>query len=47
MQQIIEAAWENRELLKDEKTQTTIREVIELLIKVNCVLLSQMATNGK
>ena len=33
MQQIIEAAWENRELLKEEKTQATIREVIELLDK--------------
>ena len=33
MQQLIEAAWENRELLKENKTQTTIREVIELLDK--------------
>ena len=33
MQQIIEAAWENRELLKEEKIQATIREVIELLDK--------------
>jgi 2,3,4,5-tetrahydropyridine-2-carboxylate N-succinyltransferase len=33
MQQIIEAAWKNRELLKEEKTQVTIREVIELLDK--------------
>ena len=33
MQQIIEAAWENRELLKEEKTITTIREVIEHLDK--------------
>ena len=33
MQSIIEAAWENRELLKDEKTIKTIREVIELLDK--------------
>ncbi|MGZ4049540.1 MAG: 2,3,4,5-tetrahydropyridine-2,6-dicarboxylate N-succinyltransferase, partial [Bacteroidia bacterium] len=33
MQQIIEAAWENRELLKDEKTQNTIREVVEQLDK--------------
>ena len=33
MQQIIEAAWENRELLKDEKTLTTIRNVIEQLDK--------------
>lgn len=33
MQQIIEAAWENRELLKEEHTQNTIREVIEQLDK--------------
>src|SRR6218665_101907 len=33
MQEIIEAAWENRELLKDEKTLAAIREVIELLDK--------------
>src|SRR3954464_6070988 len=33
MQQLIEAAWENRELLKEEKTQQTIREVIEQLDK--------------
>lgn len=33
MQQLIEAAWENRELLKENKTQATIREVIELLDK--------------
>lgn len=33
MQKIIEAAWENRELLKDSKTQDTIREVIEQLDK--------------
>ncbi|OFY88009.1 MAG: 2,3,4,5-tetrahydropyridine-2,6-dicarboxylate N-succinyltransferase [Bacteroidetes bacterium RIFCSPLOWO2_12_FULL_35_15] len=33
MQQLIEAAWENRELLKENKTQTTIREVIEQLDK--------------
>ena len=31
--QIIEAAWENRELLKDEKTLVTIRNVIEQLDK--------------
>ena len=33
MQKIIEAAWDNRELLKDAATQNTIREVIELLDK--------------
>ncbi len=31
MQQIIEAAWDNRELLKEEKTQQAIRSVIERL----------------
>ena len=33
IQQIIENAWENRELLKDESTQSTIRNVIDLLDK--------------
>ena len=33
MQKIIEAAWENRELLKDQNTQNTIREVIDQLDK--------------
>ncbi len=31
MQAIIEAAWNNRELLKDKKTLTTIHEIIEML----------------
>ena len=31
IQQIIENAWENRELLKQENTQNTIRKVIDLL----------------
>jgi len=35
MRNTIEAAWENRELLKEESTQNTIREVIELLDKGN------------
>lgn len=35
MQTIIEAAWNNRELLKDEKTIKTIREVIDMLDKGN------------
>ena len=30
---IIESAWENRDLLRDEKTQSVIREVIDLLDK--------------
>ncbi len=33
LQQIIESAWENRELLKEAATQAAIREVIELLDK--------------
>lgn len=33
LQQIIEAAWDNRELLKEEKTTTAIRTVIDLLDK--------------
>ena len=33
MQQVIESAWNNRELLKETSTQNTIREVIELLDK--------------
>ena len=33
MQSIIEAAWTNRELLKDKKTLNTINEIIELLDK--------------
>ena len=32
-QQIIESAWDNRDLLKNEDTQKTIREVIDLLDK--------------
>ena len=33
MQQIIEKAWSNRALLKEENVQETIREVISLLDK--------------
>lgn len=33
MKELIEAAWENRYLLKEEKTQQTIRTIIELLDK--------------
>lgn len=33
MQETIEAAWQNRELLKEQKTQETIRNVIEELDK--------------
>ena len=31
IQQIIENAWENRDLLKEQATQDTIRKVIDLL----------------
>ena len=33
MKEIIEKAWENRELLKDENTRICIREIIEMLDK--------------
>ncbi len=33
MKELIEAAWENRDLLKEEKAQQTIRTIIELLDK--------------
>ena len=33
IQNVIESAWENRELLKEESTQTVIREVVDLLDK--------------
>jgi 2,3,4,5-tetrahydropyridine-2-carboxylate N-succinyltransferase len=33
MQKLIEAAWNNRELLKEKETQQCIREVIDLLDK--------------
>ena len=33
LQQIIVAAWEDRELLKTDKTKDTIRQVIELIDK--------------
>jgi len=45
MQQIIEAAWENRELLKDEKTLTTIRNVIEQLDK-GIIRVAEPVENG-
>lgn len=45
MQTIIEAAWENRELLKDEKTIKTIREVVELLDKGK-IRVAEPAANG-
>ncbi|HBX62587.1 MAG TPA: 2,3,4,5-tetrahydropyridine-2,6-dicarboxylate N-succinyltransferase, partial [Flavobacteriaceae bacterium] len=31
LKQIIEKAWDNRELLQDNATQAAIREVIELI----------------
>ena len=43
MQEIIEAAWETRSLLKETKTQETIREVIDLLD--NCLLYTSDAAD--
>ena len=43
--QIIEAAWENRELLKDEKTLVTIRNVIEQLDK-GTIRVAEPIENG-
>ena len=31
LRSLIEKAWDNRELLEDEKTQVAIREVIDLI----------------
>jgi 2,3,4,5-tetrahydropyridine-2-carboxylate N-succinyltransferase len=45
MQSIIESAWDNRELLKEERTQNTIREVIELLDKGQ-LRVAEPAANG-
>src|SRR4051812_32633200 len=45
MQQVIEAAWNNRELLKEAETQNTIREVIELLDKGK-LRVAEPAENG-
>ncbi|MEE9364675.1 MAG: 2,3,4,5-tetrahydropyridine-2,6-dicarboxylate N-succinyltransferase [Cellulophaga sp.] len=45
IRQIIEAAWDNRSLLKEDKTQDTIRQVIDLLDngKLRC---AEPTTNG-
>jgi len=45
MQQIIEAAWNNRELLNNSETQNTIREIIELLDKGN-LRVAEPTANG-
>ena len=45
MQTIIEAAWQNRELLKEASTQKTINEVIELLDKGK-LRVAEPTTNG-
>ena len=45
MKQIIESAWTNRELLKDSKTQDTIREVIEQLDKGK-IRVAEPTSNG-
>lgn len=41
----IEAAWENRELLKEEKSRTAIEEVVELLDKGK-IRIAEPAANG-
>lgn len=45
MKQIIESAWDNRELLKENKTKDTIREVIEQLDKGK-LRVAEPGTNG-
>jgi 2,3,4,5-tetrahydropyridine-2-carboxylate N-succinyltransferase len=45
MIQIIEAAWNNRELLNSAETQNTIREIIELLDKGK-LRVAEPTTNG-
>jgi len=45
MQSIIEAAWENRELLKEQNTIDTIHKVIEALDK-GTLRVAQPTTNG-
>ena len=47
MQKIIEAAWENRELLKESATQNAIREVIELLDKGKLRVAEPMGNEWK
>lgn len=47
MQSIIEAAWENRELLKEQKTIDTIHEVIEQLDKGKLRVAEPTATGWK
>jgi 2,3,4,5-tetrahydropyridine-2-carboxylate N-succinyltransferase len=44
MKEIIEAAWENRELLKEKQTQDIIREVIEQLDKGKVRVAEPVAT---
>ncbi len=43
--QIIEAAWKNRSLLQDPTTQTTIREIVDLLDKGE-LRIAQPSPNG-
>ncbi len=45
IQSIIEKAWENRELLKEETTQNTIREVINLL-DAGTLRVAELTTSG-
>ncbi|MCH2023353.1 MAG: 2,3,4,5-tetrahydropyridine-2,6-dicarboxylate N-succinyltransferase [Saprospiraceae bacterium] len=43
--ELIETAWENKELLKEEKTQHAIREVVDLLDKGN-IRVAEPTDNG-
>src|ERR1035438_8189394 len=45
MKEVIEAAWSNRELLKETKTQDAIREIIEQLDKGK-VRVAEPTQNG-
>ena len=47
LQQTIETAWENRELLKEKNTQDAIRKVIDLLDAGNYAARSLLALDGK
>ena len=45
MQEIIEKAWENRDLLKDENTQKCIREIIDQLDR-GLIRVAEPSANG-
>ena len=47
LQEIIEKAWGNRDLLKDATVQNAIREVVDLLDKGKLRVLNQQKMVGK